>query len=347
MSSGELRTTAPPPFPPYPARHPPLRFTAMQKGPSGDRARLAALCQFGQNGGMNGPFDILCIGSVLWDVVGRTDVDMPPGADRPGRIERLPGGVAMNIAMTLRRFGLAPTLLTHIGADAEGDGLIAACAERGVATGFVTRAPGLPTDIYMAIEGADGLVAAVADAHSLEQAGDAILAPLRDGRLGDEAAPYEGIAALDGNLTEALLGAIAASSLFARMDLRIAPASPGKAERLRPLLRHPRATFYVNVEEAEIICAARYETAAAAADGLIGRGARRVLVTDGPRAASYRGPGVALSAAPPPVRQARVTGAGDTFMAAHIAAEMNAAPPADALRRALEAAATYVSGEDC
>lgn len=294
---------------------------------------------------MSKPHDILCIGSVLWDVVGRTDVAMPPGADRPGRIERLPGGVAMNIAMTLRRFDLAPTLLSHIGVDNEGDSLIAACADLGVATDYVTRAPHLPTDIYMAIEGVDGLVAAIADAHSLEQAGEAILAPLEDGRLGDAATPYDGVAALDGNLTEALLASIAASPLFAQTDLRIAPASPGKAERLRPLLRHPRATFYVNVEEAAIICGGAYETAAAAADGLLGRGAKRVLVTDGPRAAAYRGPGVALSAAPPPVRQARVTGAGDTFMAAHIAAEMRGAAPADALRRALKAAATYVSGE--
>ena len=41
------------------------------------------------------------------------------GSDVPGRITRLPGGVAMNIAMTLRRFGLQPGLLTAIGRDVE------------------------------------------------------------------------------------------------------------------------------------------------------------------------------------------------------------------------------------
>ncbi|MEL6793700.1 MAG: PfkB family carbohydrate kinase, partial [Pseudomonadota bacterium] len=49
--------------------------------------------------------EIICIGSVLWDVIGRTEREMPPGADRPGRIDRLPGGVAMNIAMALAKFG--------------------------------------------------------------------------------------------------------------------------------------------------------------------------------------------------------------------------------------------------
>ena len=59
--------------------------------------------------------DILCIGSVLWDVIGRATVHMQAGADVPGRITRLPGGVAMNIAMTLRRFGVTPAILTAIG----------------------------------------------------------------------------------------------------------------------------------------------------------------------------------------------------------------------------------------
>ena len=54
--------------------------------------------------------DILCIGSVLWDVIGRSASHMAKGADVPGRIIRLPGGVALNIAMTLVRFGLRPAL---------------------------------------------------------------------------------------------------------------------------------------------------------------------------------------------------------------------------------------------
>jgi sugar/nucleoside kinase (ribokinase family) len=40
-----------------------------------------------------------------------------------------------------------------------------------------------------------------------------------------------------------------------------------------------------------------------------------------------------------------VTGAGDTFMAAHIAAEASGEDNDTALKRALHAAATYVSGE--
>ena len=42
---------------------------------------------------MSARADILCIGSVLWDVIGRCDAPMRTGNDKPGMITRLPGGV--------------------------------------------------------------------------------------------------------------------------------------------------------------------------------------------------------------------------------------------------------------
>lgn len=290
--------------------------------------------------------DILCIGSVLWDIIGRSPAAMRLGSDVPGRITRLPGGVAMNIAMTLARFGLRPSVLTAIGRDPEGDELVAASARLGVDTAMAYRSDDLPTDRYMAIEGANGLIAAIADAHSLEAAGAKILHPLADGRLGTDDTPWTGPVALDGNLTESLLAEIAGSPLFAAADLRVAPASPGKADRLRPLLAHPRATLYVNLEEANILSKTGAETAAAAAEALLARGAARVLVTDGGRAAAEgtRDQGV-IAGVPPQVLVTRVTGAGDTFMAAHLVAERNGAGRQAALDAALAAAAAYVSGD--
>lgn len=290
--------------------------------------------------------NILCIGSVLWDIIGRSPAAMRLGADVPGRITRLPGGVAMNIAMTLRRFGMTPALLTAIGRDAEGDELVAACDRLGLVTAHVYRSDDLPTDRYMAIEGANGLIAAIADAHSLEAAGDKILRPLSDGQLGTGAAPWTGPVALDGNLTEALLADIAVSPLFAAADLRVAPASPGKAGRLLPLLAHPSATLYVNLEEANILARSDAATAPGAAEALLARGAHRVLVTHGgqPAAEGRRDAGV-IAGQPPQVLVTRVTGAGDTFMAAHLVAERRGAARQAALDEALHAAATYVSGD--
>ncbi len=289
--------------------------------------------------------EILCIGSVLWDVIGRSASAMRQGSDVPGRITRLPGGVAMNIAMTLVRFGMTPTLLTAIGRDPEGDELVNSCTRLGMVTDHIYRSQDLPTDRYMAVEGANGLIAAIADAHSLEAAGAKILRPLMHGPLGYENTPFEGPIALDGNLTLALLEEIAQSPAFARADLRVAPASPGKAERLLPFLKHARATLYVNLEEAGILCQREFTDSESAAKGLLDRGALRVLVTDGGNSATVGSANEILTQTPPSVLVTRVTGAGDTFMAAHIASEAGGASSDEALARALHAAATYVSGE--
>lgn len=289
--------------------------------------------------------DIICIGSVLWDVIGRAASHMRVGSDVPGRITRLPGGVAMNIAMTLRRFGMRPALLSAIGRDAEGNELVAEAQRMGLICDYLYRSADLPTDVYMAIEGANGLVAAIADAHSLEASGDKILRAMGDGRLGTANAPFTGPVALDGNLTEELLQIIAKSPLFARADLRVAPASPGKAARLLALMDHPTATLYVNLEEAGLLCQTEFSTSHDGAAELLKRGAHRVLVTDGGNAASEGTAEDIISHTPPAVMVTRVTGAGDTFMAAHIASEAQGMDRMASLTRAGNAAAIYVSGE--
>jgi len=294
---------------------------------------------------MQKPPEILCIGSVLWDVIGRSTQAMQAGSDVPGRVTRLPGGVAMNIAMTLRRFDLRPALLSVVGQDSEGIELIRKAEALDLNMNFLYRSEDLPTDQYLAIEGSNGMIAAVADAHSLEAVGDKILAPLENGLLGTAERPFEGLIALDGNLTLALLAQIAASPLFTKCDLRIAPASPGKAERLLPLLEHKGATLYVNVEEAELLCQQSFSDAQVAAQTLVARGSNRVLVTHGPKVAALADSQVCVLAAPPAVLPSRVTGAGDTFMAAHIAAELRGLRGVKALQSASNSAAAYVAGK--
>ena len=294
---------------------------------------------------MQKPPEILCIGSVLWDVIGRSTQAMQAGSDVPGRVTRLPGGVAMNIAMTLRRFDLRPALLSVVGQDSEGVELIRKAEALDLNMNFLYRSEDLPTDQYLAIEGSNGMIAAVADAHSLEAVGDKILAPLENGQLGTTERPFEGLIALDGNLTLALLAQIAASPLFTKCDLRIAPASPGKAERLLPLLGHKGATLYVNVEEAELLCQQSFSDAQVAAQTLVARGSNRVLVTHGPKVAALADSQVCVLAAPPAVLPSRVTGAGDTFMAAHIAAELRGLRGVKALQSASNSAAAYVAGK--
>ena len=102
---------------------------------------------------MTDQLQILCIGAALWDIIGRTPAPMRVGSDVAGRITRIPGGVALNIAMALVRAGARPEVLAAVGQDPAGDALVAEMAARGVGVDHLYRAPDLPTDTYMAMEG--------------------------------------------------------------------------------------------------------------------------------------------------------------------------------------------------
>ena len=91
--------------------------------------------------GMNEQSHILCIGAALWDIIGRTPAPMRIGSDVAGRITRIPGGVALNIAMALVRAGARPDLLAAVGQDAAGDALVADMAAYGVSVQHLYRAP--------------------------------------------------------------------------------------------------------------------------------------------------------------------------------------------------------------
>lgn len=311
----------------------------------GEFSRLAGVGLTGHSCAMEKIPQVLCIGSVLWDIVGRAASHMEKGSDVPGRISRQPGGVALNIAMALTDLGVSVAILTAIGKDVEGRELLQAVEAVGVVTDYAYLSEDLPTDRYMAIEGRNGLIAAIADAHSLEATGDKILRPLKDGRLASRVHPFDGVITIDGNLTVDLLKKISSDDMFVGADLRIAPASPGKADRLRVLLDHKCATLYVNLEEANLLTHGHYDNSTDAANALRSIGVRRALVTNGAQAACSASPQDVITLEPPEVLVTRITGAGDTFMASHIAAEMRGADERAALEQALDGAATFISTE--
>ncbi len=68
--------------------------------------------------------DIVCIGSVLWDIIGRSTAKMNLAADRPGKIIRIPGGVALNLAMSLQKNVFNTIIISIIVRDHESEQLI-------------------------------------------------------------------------------------------------------------------------------------------------------------------------------------------------------------------------------
>jgi sugar/nucleoside kinase (ribokinase family) len=133
---------------------------------------------------------------------------------------------------------------------------------------------------------------------------------------------------------------------LAKADIRLAPASPGKARRLQPFLAHPNTTMYVNRGEAESLLDTRFKSSREAAKALADTGLKQAVVTDSAKSASASLSGRTVSKMPPPVTVKRYTGAGDVFMAAHISAELGGKVGASALEHALNACAEYISTDE-
>jgi len=274
----------------------------------------------------------LCVGAAHWDIVGRTAAPLPPGTDVPGRVTRQPGGVAQNVARALAALGRRVRLIAAVGRDAPGDALAADLAAAGVDVAWLFRHPG-PTDAYLAIEGAAGaLHAAIADCDGLERAGDALLAPLI-------AAGWPGPVVADGNLPARALVALLATGA----PLAFVPASPRKLVALGRLPIAANVTLYLNRAEAEALCGRAFPDSRAAAEAVLARGAATAIVTDGAAAATAADSGATVSLSPPAVAPRSVTGAGDAFVAAHLAARADGLAPEPALAAALDGAARHIA----
>ncbi len=286
---------------------------------------------------------VLCAGAAHWDIIARTSAPLPPGADVPGRITRRPGGVALNIALALAALGRPVALLAAIGRDLAAGDLMALITGAGIDTAGLHHHDG-PSDCYLAIEDRAGaLHAAVADCTGLERAGLALLGPLHDRRL---RSPWHGQIVIDGNLPAAVLHALLTNSATTDAPLALVPASPRKAAWLAPLVAIRPLTLYLNRLEAEALCGRAFADSRAAAEALVARGAAEAVVTDGAAAASAAGPGGCLTMAPPAVPARSVTGAGDAFVAAHLAARADGLDREAALRAALAASARHITRED-
>lgn len=278
---------------------------------------------------------VLCVGAAHWDLIGRAAAPLAPGDDVPGRVTRRPGGVALNVALAFAALGRRSAVVAAIARDPAGDELVALLVGHGVDCSGLVR-EGAATDAYLAVEDASGaLFAAVADCAGLERAGDDLLRALR-------LAPTGGRIVADGNLPPRVLLEIAATAARTGGRLAVAAASPAKVERLGPLLRTPGLALYLNRLEAEALCGAALPDSRAAAAALLARGAAEVVVTDGPGLATHATAAATVSLAPPRA-SGGATGAGDAFLAAHLAALDDGLPPEAALRAALRAGSGHIA----
>lgn len=267
---------------------------------------------------------ISCFGAAHWDYLGQSHPGHA-GPDRPGTVRVRPGGVAANVSIELAACGLIPDLFTVVGRDRDGESLLAALRAAGVGTEQALFSDTLPTGRYVAVEDEAGeLISAVADCRAIEA--------LTAGAFHIKSSRPARFWFVEANLPPAVIEDLAAAE--ARPPLAANPVSPARANRLKtvlPLLD----ILYCNRAEAEALCDRRFRTPADAVQAVLDMGARRAVVTDGPRSVYDASSFGIFSADPDPAGFASATGAGDAFLARHLAAVIAEAPPSDALHAAL------------
>ena len=293
-------------------------------------------------------FKIICAGSAMIDSIGYSNNQINVGDDVPGNIKTSVGGVAFNICKQLVLAGLIDVeLLTALGNDTKGRVILDTCRELGIITDNIHVCNNSETDSYLAIEDPQGLKAAIAQVKNVEKFSDKILKPLENGTVKTKSEISKNLIILDGNLSPSILSKIAQNKNFMNYDVRIVSASPAKASRLQPFLSLSNTTIYCNKNEAEKLCKLAFKDTRQASTHLLKDGLRRAIVTDGANPiCDLKINHEPILISPPKVKYIRhVTGAGDYFLACHIANEINQLKKENALTQAAKSAANYVETE--
>lgn len=286
---------------------------------------------------------ILCVGAAHWDIIARAACSLRGGDDVPGRINRRPGGVALNVALGLATWDCTVSLCAAVGSDDAAHSLIQLSESAGVDCEHVLRIEASTTDCYVAIEHKVGeLFAAVADVGLLDLHAD---------KIADQVAakiPEVETLFVDANLGKTAIARLVDLARGAGVEIVANPVSPAKAPALKVLLSgHHQPTLITNLDEANILLHDAVTTSSEAAKALLYHGARTALVTDGPRQATLATDMGVFTAMPPRLpKEASVTGAGDALIAAFLASPDRFSDPQVALNVALDASAKHMMGTE-
>jgi pseudouridine kinase len=281
---------------------------------------------------------ITAVGACHLDRKARATAPFVAGASNPVVLHGCPGGVARNVAENLARLGAAVSLVSRIGADAEGAVLRAGLDSLPLDLAGLTVSAGAPTAFHLIALQPDGeMLVAVADMRIYDEITPALLQGL-PARLWEADAVFA-----DCNLAAEALGFLAARRGDGRR-LAVNGVSPAKVRRLRPYLGACDLLF-VNRQEAAALLEISPESLdpAAAAAKLRAAGAGEVAMTLGDA-------GLCIAAGEESVmlenfenRIVDITGAGDALAAAYLEARLRGLDPGPAGRRALAAAQLTVA----
>jgi pseudouridine kinase len=280
---------------------------------------------------------VLVIGAAGLDMVGRLSGDFEEGTSTPARIRIAFGGVARNVAENLVRLSQPCTLLSAVGDDVQGSGLIAVLQDAGADVSAVRVLPGQSTGAYLAVVDSRGrLRVALDDMTPLQAITPEFL------REREPLFKSAGMIFLDANLSPEAIAEAFRIAQKNGIPVSADPTSRPLAFRLAPYLRKIHLVT-PNAGEAEILLGRGISQedpadAVLAAQELVMRGVCIAVIS----LAEF---GVAYATREerghfPALRTAIVdpTGAGDAMTAAVLFAILNQIPLTEAVRLGISAA---------
>jgi sugar/nucleoside kinase (ribokinase family)/DNA-binding CsgD family transcriptional regulator len=275
---------------------------------------------------------VVVIGGANVDIKARSTDRIRPATSNPGWASMTPGGVGRNVAENLARLGVRTFLVSSIGRDALGDGLLSQTVAAGVRCDYVQRTE-LATGTYTAVLDADGeLIVAVSDMAAVDALGPG---PVNEAR---DVITTAGLLVLDGNLAMPALTHAGDLAAAAQVRTILEPVSVPKAARIASAISADRPLYAVTPNRDELAALTGLSTRTdkqlqKAADSLHARGVDHVWVRLGDRGSLFSSASsgaVWLPAGTATV--ADVTGAGDAMLAAFCYAVLNDKDPIEAAR---------------
>lgn len=262
------------------------------------------------NSNEEGPHaDLVCIGGANIDRKLRTLEALRMGTSNPSVQFEAFGGVARNIAENLTRLGLPTQLISAVGDDAAGRGLLAQAASIGLSTRHTWIAPGAATGTYTAIlDGSGQMVLALAAMPLIDRLTPQILEESRAQRARAR------LTVLDLNLPASSVADLIAEARERGGALVAVAVSEPKMDRLPHDLRGLQCLILNRGELQALLPGAGSDAEAFGA--LHGRGVRQLVLTQGADGIVFSQSGEPVRHLPAPtVDVVDVTGAGDAFAA--------------------------------
>ena len=279
-------------------------------------------------------------------VVGSSNTDMIIQLDRlprpgetilGGEFTSAAGGKGANQAVGAARAGGQVTFIARVGQDMFGDQAVAGFIKEGIDTDHVLRDKSRPSGVALIFVAKDG-------ENSIAVAGGANgeLSPTDVGKAKNL---FASAGMLVMQLETPLATVQAAADLAARAGVRVI-LNPAPARTLPDKLLKKVSIITPNETEAELLTGIKVDSEAAAskaADKLLTRGVKTVIITLGSRGAFVAGEGVRKLVPGFKVKAVDTTAAGDVFNGALAVALGEGRPVIEAVRFANAAAAISVT----